>query len=37
MRHSQTGSQTRADLHVITLVCLMLKQAANYGAVHNSL
>jgi transposase len=29
--------QTLADLHVIALVCLMLKQAANYAAVHNSL
>src|SRR5918997_1323803 len=29
--------QTLADLHVIALVCLMLRQAANYIAVHNSL
>ncbi len=29
--------QTMADLHVIALVCLMLRQAANYIAVHNSL
>ncbi len=29
--------QTLADLHVIALVCLMLRQAVNYIAVHNSL
>lgn len=28
--------QTLADLHVIALVCLMLRQAVNYIAVHNS-
>ena len=29
--------QTLADLHIVALVCLMLKQAANYVTVHNSL
>lgn len=29
--------QTLADLHVIALVCIMLRQAVNYIAVHNSL
>ena len=29
--------QTLAELHVIALVCLMLRQAVNYIAVHNSL
>ena len=29
--------QTLADLHVVALVCIMLRQAANYAAVHNSL
>jgi hypothetical protein len=29
--------QTLAELHVIALVCLMLRQAANYIAVRNSL
>lgn len=29
--------QTPADLHVIALVCRMLRQAVNYIAVHNSL
>lgn len=29
--------QTLADMHVIALVCLMLRQAASYAAVHNSL
>lgn len=29
--------QTLADLHVIALVCIMLKQAADYAAVHNTL
>jgi transposase len=29
--------QTLADLHVIALVCLMLRQAADYIPVHNSL
>jgi transposase len=28
--------QTLADLHVVALVCIMLRQAANYVAVHNS-
>jgi len=27
--------QTLADLHVIALVCIMLRQAVNYIAVHN--
>jgi hypothetical protein len=30
-------SQTLAELHVIALVCLMLRQAVNYIALHNSL
>jgi hypothetical protein len=29
--------QTLADLHVIALACIMLRQAVNYIAVHNSL
>ncbi len=29
--------QTLADLHVVALVCLMLRQATTYAAVHNSL
>ena len=29
--------QTLADLHVIALVCVMLRQATAYAAVHNSL
>jgi transposase len=29
--------QTLADLHVIALVCIMLRQAVNYIAVRNSL
>jgi len=29
--------ETLADLHVIALVCIMLRQAVNYIAVHNSL
>jgi hypothetical protein len=29
--------QTLADLYVIVLACIMLRQAVNYIAVHNSL
>jgi hypothetical protein len=29
--------QTLADLHVIALVCIMLRQAVNYIALHNRL
>jgi transposase len=37
VRDYERLAQTLADLHVIALVCIMLKQAANYAAVHNSL
>lgn len=29
--------QTLADLHIVALVCIMLRQAADYAEVHNSL
>jgi hypothetical protein len=37
VRDDKRLPQTLAERHVIALVCLMLKQAANYAAVHNSL
>jgi transposase len=37
VRDYERSPQTLADLHVIALVCIMLRQAVNYIAVHNSL
>jgi transposase len=37
VRDSERLPQTLADLHVIALVRIMLRQAVNYIAVHNSL
>jgi hypothetical protein len=37
MRDYERLPQTLADLHVIGLVCPMLRQAVNHIAVHNSL
>ena len=35
--YERLPQKTLADLHVVALVCIMLRQAANYVAVHSSL
>ena len=37
VREYERSPQTLADMQVIALVCLMLKQVANYARIHNSL